>query len=97
MKFKWPKFNMDIEETVTAILHAQTGDIVATVMNEVAGSNMALEIKEMITEELEPLIKSMAKQVISEYMDQVKDELIEMASKRLIELLADRLLGKDEA
>ena len=67
----------------------QMQPIVEQVLRELSGSNFALELKEMIVEELEEV----ADKVMREHMVEIKEELISTVSDRLIELLAERLRG----
>ena len=77
---------LKIEETVERLLKEQTGQIVAQVMTEVSGSNFALEIKDMVVDELEPKVKTFAQEAIAEYLGQFRDDLIKEAStQRLLE------------
>lgn len=67
----------------------QMQPIVEQVLRELSGSNFALELKEMIVEELEEV----ADKVMREHMVEIKEELISTVSDRLIELLTERLRG----
>ena len=67
----------------------QMQPIVEQVLRELSGSNFALELKEMIVEELEEV----ADKVMREHMVELKEELISTVSDRLIELLTERLRG----
>ena len=67
----------------------QMQPIVEQVLRELSGSNFALELKEMIVEELEEV----ADKVMREHMVEIKAELISTVSARLIELLTERLRG----
>ena len=67
----------------------QMQPIVEQVLRELSGSNFALELKEMIVEELEEV----ADKVMREHMVEIKAELISPVSDRLIELLTERLRG----
>ena len=67
----------------------QMQPIVVQVLRELSGSNFALELKEMIVEELEEV----ADKVMREHMVEIKEELISTVSDRLIELLTERLRG----
>ena len=85
MRFGFPNFK--IEEKVNRLLKEQTGQIVAQVMNEVSGSNFALEIKDMVVEELESKLKTLAQETFAQFLDQFKDDLIKQTSTNLIEPL----------
>ena len=56
-------------------------------MNEVSGSNFALEIKDMVVEELESKLKTLAQETFAQFLDQFKDDLIKQTSTNLIEPL----------
>ena len=90
MRLRLPGF--DVEETVNRLLKEQTGQIVAEVMTEVSGSNFALEIKDMVVDELEPKVKAFAQEALAEYLGQFRDDLIKEASTQLIRLLTEKLL-----
>ena len=85
MRFGLPNFK--IEEKINRLLKEQTGQIVAQVMNEVSGSNFALEIKDMVEEELESKLKTLAQETFAQFLDQFKDDLIKQTSTNLIETL----------
>ena len=85
MRFGLPNFK--IEEKINRLLKEQTGQIVAQVMNEVSGSNFALEIKDMVVEELESKLKTLAQETFAQFLDQFKDDLIKQTSTNLIEPL----------
>ena len=81
MRLRLPGLN-----TVERLLKEQTGQIVAQVMTEVSGSNFALEIKDMVVDELESKVKTFAQEAIAEYLGQFRDDLIKEAStQRLLE------------
>jgi len=66
MRLRLPGLN-----TVERLLKEQTGQIVAQVMTEVSGSNFALEIKDMVVDELEPKVKTFAQEAIAEFITPV--------------------------
>ncbi len=90
MRLRLP--SLKIEETVDRLLEEKTGQIVGQVMNEVSGSNFALEIKDMVVDELEPKVKAFAQEALAEYLGQFRDDLIKEASTQLIRLLTEKLL-----
>ena len=58
----------------------QMQPIVEQVLRELSGSNFALELKEMIVEELEEV----ADKVMREHMVEIKEELISTVSDKLL-------------
>ena len=65
----------------------QTREIVDSVLTELSGSNFALEIKEMVIEELKEEVGRM----VEEQLNAIKEDLVQIAANRLVELLTDKL------
>ena len=77
-----------IKKIMVKFFQNQTRQIVDSVLTELSGSNFALEIKEMVIEELkEELIEKM----LEEQLNAIKEDLVQTAASRLLELLTDKL------
>tara|TARA_R100000315_G_scaffold33118_1_gene13439 strand:+ start:627 stop:893 length:267 start_codon:yes stop_codon:yes gene_type:complete len=76
-----------IKKIMVKFFQNQTREIVDSVLTELSGSNFALEIKEMVIEELKEEVGRM----VEEQLNAIKEDLVQIAANRLVELLTDKL------